>query len=417
MSKIQEMIDRMCPEGVEFRKLWELTTWDKRFNAVERQKQPKVISYPYLLAKDMEALETENGDVRLLSTGTYIGWTSTELAGDNLCEGEVVTMPWGGTVKGIKYYKGKFVTADNRIATSNNTQLFDNKFFYYWFVSQSETISKFYRGAGIQHPDMSKVLDMDVPLPPLPVQEEIVRVLDIFTELQAELQAELQKRLQQYEYYRDNLLSFNNINRGGQNEVKWLTLSEIGSFTRGRRFVRNDLVEEGYPCIHYGDMYTYYGLSATETKTFINEDLASKLRFAHKNDVVIVGAGENDEDIGIGLAWLGDSAPAVHDACYIFTHKQNPKYISYYLRTHSYHQQIKKYVSSAKISAISAEGIGKAIIPIPPLYVQERIVDVLDKYEKLTTDLTEGLPAEIKARQQQYEYYRDKLLTFKRANV
>ena len=173
---------------------------------------------------------------------------------------------------------------------------------------------------------------------------------------------------------------------------------------RGRRFVRNDFVEEGYPCIHYGDMYTYYGMSAVETRTFITEALASKMRFAHKNDVIIVGAGENDEDIGVGLAWLGDSSPAVHDACYVFTHKQNPKYISYYLRTHYYHQQIKKYVSSAKISAISAEGIGKAIIPIPSLEEQARIVKILDKFETYTRDLTEGLPAEIKARQQQYEY-------------
>ena len=190
----------------------------------------------------------------------------------------------------------------------------------------------------------------------------------------------------------------------------------MGVFTRGRRFVRNDVVEEGYPCIHYGDMYTYYGLSATKTKTFINEALASKLRFAHKNDVVIVGAGENDEDIGIGLAWLGDSEPAVHDACFIFHHAQNPKYISHYLRTHSYHQQIKKYVSSGKICSISAEGIGKAIIPIPSLAEQERIVEILDKFENLTTNLSQGLPAEIAARQQQYEYYRDQLLTFNRAN-
>ena len=163
-------------------------------------------------------------------------------------------------------------------------------------------------------------------------------------------------------------------------------------------------------------MYTYYGLSATKTKTFINEALASKLRFAHKNDVVIVGAGENDEDIGIGLAWLGDSEPAVHDACFIFHHAQNPKYISHYLRTHSYHQQIKKYVSSGKICSISAEGIGKAIIPIPSLAEQERIVEILDKFENLTTNLSQGLPAEIAARQQQYEYYRDQLLTFNRAN-
>ena len=191
-------------------------------------------------------------------------------------------------------------------------------------------------------------------------------------------------------------------------------MSEVGTFTRGRRFVRADIVEQGYPCIHYGDMYTYYGLSATETKTYIPIEVAKKLRFAQQNDVVIVGAGENDEDIGIGVAWLGDSSPAVHDACYIFHHNQNPKFISHYLRTSFYHKQIKTSVSSGKICSISAEGIGKALIPIPPLSEQERIVSILDRFEALTTDLTSGLPAEIKARQQQYEYYRDKLLSFPR---
>ena len=102
--------------------------------------------------------------------------------------------------------------------------------------------------------------------------------------------------------------------------------------------------------------------------------------------------------------------------CLVFSHKQNPRYISHYLRTHSYHQQIKKYVSSAKISAISADGIGKAIIPLPSLEEQERIASILDKFEALTTSLSDSLPAEIKARQQQYEFYRDQLLTFKRAN-
>lgn len=96
MGKLQELIARLCPDGVPFRPIWELTIWDKRFNGVERKKQPKVINYPYLLAKDMKALERENGDVRLLSTGEYEGWTTEEVAQDFVCEGEIVSIPWGG---------------------------------------------------------------------------------------------------------------------------------------------------------------------------------------------------------------------------------------------------------------------------------------------------------------------------------
>ena len=190
--------------------------------------------------------------------------------------------------------------------------------------------------------------------------------------------------------------------------VEYKPMSEVGTFTRGRRFVRADIVDSGYPCIHYGDMYTYYGMWATETRTFISPELASKLRFAEKNDVVIVGAGENDEDIGIGMAWLGDSRPAVHDACYIFKHQQDPKFVSYFLRSHDYHQQIKKSVSSGKICSISAEGIGKALMPVPPIEVQRKIVEVLDNFSELTAELT--------ARQKQYEYYRDNLLNFSKLN-
>ena len=125
-------------------------------------------------------------------------------------------------------------------------------------------------------------------------------------------------------------------------------MHQLGDFIRGKRFVRDDIVEKGVPCIHYGDMYMTYGMCESETKTFLKEEKAWKLRFAQKGDVVIVGAGENDWDIGIGMAWMGDEA-AVHDACYIFKHSQHPKYISYFLRTNNYHLQIRGSVKTGKI--------------------------------------------------------------------
>lgn len=249
----------------------------------------------------------------------------------------------------------------------------------------------------------------EIPIPSLPVQEEIVRVLDTFTELQAELQAELQKRLQQYNYYRDNLLSFE-----GRTDVEWKKLGEVASITTGRRFVRTDIKESGVPCFHYGDLYTYYGLTATQTKGYLDEELAKKLRFAQPNDVVVVCAGENDMDLGVGVAWLGNEPAVVHDACCILHHNQNPRYISHLLRTHNYHLQMKKYVKNGKISSLPASGLAEAMIPIPSLEEQEKIASILDRFDTLTCDLVAGLPAEMEKRRQQYEYYRDKLLTFKK---
>lgn len=258
---------------------------------------------------------------------------------------------------------------------------------------------------------ISKYSQIEIPLPPIEVQTEIVRILDKFTSLEAELKAELDCRKRQYEYYRDKLLSFENV--GGQ-EVEWKKMSEVGTFIRGKRFVRTDIVEEGIPCIHYGDIYTYYGLTATKAKTYLKPEKAEKMKFASKNDVVIVGAGENNMDIGVGVAWLSDEKVAIHDACYIFKSKMNPRFVSHYLRGSNYHLQIKKYVCEGKICSISSKSIGRSLIPVPSLQEQERIATILDRFESLTTSLQSGLPAEIVARRQQYEHYRDKLLTFKR---
>lgn len=262
---------------------------------------------------------------------------------------------------------------------------------------------------------ISKYSQIEIPIPPIEVQTEIVRILDKFTSLEAELEAELKAELdcrkRQYEYYRDKLLSFENV--GGQ-EVEWKKMSEVGTFIRGKRFVRTDIVEEGIPCIHYGDIYTYYGLAATKAKTYLKPEKAEKMKFASKNDVVIVGAGENNMDIGVGVAWLSDEKVAIHDACYIFKSKMNPRFVSHYLRGSNYHLQIKKYVCEGKICSISSKSIGRSLIPVPSLQEQERIATILDRFESLTTALQSGLPAEIAARRQQYEHYRDKLLTFKR---
>lgn len=159
-------------------------------------------------------------------------------------------------------------------------------------------------------------------------------------------------------------------------------------------------------------MYTYYGLFAAESKGMLRSDLAYKMRYAQKNDVVIVAAGENKEDIGIGLAWLGDTPAAVHDACFIFRSNLYPQYVSHYLRSSYYHKQIVKYVSEGKICSISVKGLGNAIIPIPSYEEQVRIAELLNKFESLVSNLVRGLPAEIVAVQEQYEYYRNKLLSF-----
>lgn len=198
---------------VAWREIWELTTWDKKFNNIDKDLQPKIIKYPYVLANIFNKIKDKDGDVRLLSTGTNekIEMTTEEKAEKNLCEGEVVAIPWGGTPN-VKYYNGKFVTADNRIATSNDTTKLDNKFLFYWMQKNIDTIASFYRGSGIKHPSMVRVLRMKIPIPPIEEQKRIIGILDKFDKLTNDinegLPQEIALREKQYEYFREKLFDF-----------------------------------------------------------------------------------------------------------------------------------------------------------------------------------------------------------------
>jgi type I restriction enzyme S subunit len=264
---------------------------------------------------------------------------------------------------------------------------------------------------------MPMLVNFPIPVPTLEIQKEIVRVLDKFTqlttELTAELKSELSARNNQYSFYREQLFSFDEI------EVERKALKEIGEFQRGKRFVKDDMIVEGVPCIHYGEMYTHYNIWANESKSFLSEELVENkiLRVAQKGDVVIVAAGETIEDLGKGTAWLGDEGVVIHDACFSYSSPLNPNYVAYFTRTKQFHDQIKKHISSGKISAIHSKGLGTVIIPVPPREEQERIVTILDKFDILTTSISESLPKEIELRKKQYEYYRDLLLTFPKNNI
>ena len=394
MSEIKELIERLCPDGVEWKTMKDLCILQRGKVYSKKFISENVGDYPVYSSQT-----ANNGILGKINSydydGNYLTWTTD------------------GAYAGTIFYRtGKFsITNVCGLIKPKNKDI-NLRFLYYWL---SLTAKKYvYQGMGNPKLMSNQVEEIEIPVPPIEVQRKIVEILDNFTELEAELErkleAELEARRKQYEYYRNQLLTFDDT----RSDVKWMKISDIGTFTRGKRFVRTDIVEDGIPCIHYGDMYTYYGLKADKAKTHLTPEKAQKMRFAKRNDVVIVGAGENKIDIGVGVAWLGEENVAVHDACYIFSSDLYPQYVSHFLRTELYHKQIYPLVSEGKICSISAQNIGRAIIPIPPLEEQKRIVAILDRFEALTTDLQSGLPAEIEARRKQYEYYREKLLNFKR---
>ena len=342
-----------------------------------------------------------------------------KIANCNILKGDVFITPSSEIIDEIGQSAMAVEDFDNAVYSYHimrlrifNKELLQPEFLNYLFQSNflkrqiklnAQGITRF----GLTQP---KWKSLQIPIPPLPVQKEIVKILDKMTEIESALEDELTLRLKQYHYYRDKLLSENELAKVG---FEWKTLGEAGAFIRGKRFVKADMVEYGeVPCIHYGEMYTYYGVWANQTKSFLTSEVAKDLRFAEKGDIVIVAAGETIEDIGRGTAWLGNERVAIHDACFIFRSEIDNKYLAYFFRTEFFHNQIKKYISSGKISAIHAKGLEKVRIPVPSLSHQAKIVAILDKFDTLTQSISEGLPHEIALRRKQYEYYREQLLSF-----
>ncbi|MGH3089525.1 MAG: restriction endonuclease subunit S, partial [Rubrobacteraceae bacterium] len=244
---------------------------------------------------------------------------------------------------------------------------------------------------------------VSIPVPPPEVQFEIVRILETYTTLEATLEAEHKLRRCQYAHYRESLLSFAD-SRG----VEWRPMGSVGEFSRGRRFTKNDIVEDGLEAIHYGEIYTTYGVATVDTVSHVRTELAGQLRYAKTGDIVIAGVGETVEDVGKAVAWLGDGEVAIHDDTFGFHHDMNPRFVSYFLQTEAFHSQKGKHVSRAKVKRLSKVGLEKIVVPVPDREEQDRIVEILDKLDALVNDMSIGLPAEIAARRRQYEYYRDK---------
>lgn len=195
----------------------------------------------------------------------------------------------------------------------------------------------------------------------------------------------------------------------------WKPMSEVGELIRGNGLQKKDFIEEGFPCIHYGQIYTYYGSEATDTKSFTSEEVFQKLKKALRGDVLIAGTSENINDVCKPCYWNGYETIGVSGDMFIFRPNKDisGKYLTYVLQSDNFMTYKRRYVTGTKVIRLSADSIKRFKIPALSLEKQKQIVSILDKFEKLTNDISIGLPAEIEVRRKQYEYYRNKLLTFK----
>ena len=408
MSRIDDLIRDLCSDGVEYRTIGSLGQW--RGGGTPSKSRPEFWengTIPWVSPKDM-------GSYELASTQDKITLQATRESSANLVPGPSLAVVSRSSILqhtlpvSIVPFEASFNQDTKTLTPHKNVNLH-----YAAHVLRAHansilaTTSK--RGGSVNSLILPKFLEYKVPIPPLPIQEEIVRTLSNFahlaTRLEMELKTELEARQNQFTYYRDHLVT-------GLQQVQLVPIKDIGELQRGRRFTRNDMVDEGIPAIHYGEIYTTYGYRTESTTSFVKDAIGPQLRFAQPGDVIIAAVGETVADVGTGVAWLGTTPVAYHDDSFALHHNQDPRYISHALRTSEYRRQKDRFVSRAKVKRLSARGIEQIRIPLPALDEQRRIADILDEFDALVNDLTSGLPAEIEARRKQYEYYRDLLLTF-----
>ena len=194
--------------------------------------------------------------------------------------------------------------------------------------------------------------------------------------------------------------------------VEYKKLGEIATISRGGNFQKKDFLTEGVPCIHYGQIYTKYGLFADKTFTFISEECAKKQKMAQPNDIVMAVTSENIEDVCKCLAWLGDEPVAVSGHSAIIHHNQNAKYLVYYFHSQMFFAQKRKLAHGTKVIEVTPDALVDITLPLPPIEVQREIVRMLDSYTESVVELQRQLTAELTARKAQYSHYRDKLLSY-----
>ncbi|MDN5022501.1 MULTISPECIES: restriction endonuclease subunit S [unclassified Streptococcus] len=307
---------------------------------------------------------------------------------------------------------------------------------YYWHFSKStlywKQANNLVSKAGQPQFNANSLKNIRIPVPSLEIQSRIVQVLDNFdmvcNDLNIGLPKEIELRQKQYEYFREKLLTF--VAEGEYTDstvqyrqdiirlLNWVfgpirvELGALGDIIRGNGLQKKDFQDVGVPCIHYGQIYTYYGIETERTKSFINSELARKLQKAKTSDLIVATTSENVEDVGKSLVWLGKEEVCIGGHSCIIRTEQNTKFLAYLFRTRFFQIQKEKRVLGTKVIELYPKNLAKIKIILPPLFEQERIVSILDHFNTLTNSLSEGLPKEIELRKKQYEYWIDELLHF-----
>ena len=325
-------------------------------------------------------------------------------------EANTITIVKYGTAGYVNFITEKF-WANDVCYCIKPFAILENKYLLYVLKNMQVYINSLATDAIPAHLPAPSLKSIQIPLPPLSVQQEIVRILDIFTQLEAELEAELDCRKRQYEYYRNALLSFDDLeNRGGynsliNNKIQYKTLGEVATYS-DKRIKASSVEENNYIGVE--------NLLQNKAGKIISNYVPSEgnVTAYNINDVLIGNIRPYLKKI-----WLADNNGGASGdvlVIHLIDNSVNAKYLYHILADDKFFNYNMKYAKGAKMPRGDKQKIMDYPIPIPPIEEQERIVAILDKFDTLVNSISEGLPKEIQQRRQQYEYYREKLLTFER---
>ena len=386
MSRLEELIQQYCPDGVEYKPLGEVCDIHKgvQFNKTDMKEAG---TYPVI-----------NGGI---NPSGY-----AEISNE---DADTITISQGGASAGyVNFMKSKFWLGAHCYAVKPNSVVM-NRYVYHFVKQKEAALQQCQYGAGIPALAKNTISSLEIPVPPMPVQEEIVKILDNFTELQAELQ----KRKLQYSYYRDNLLSFS-----GRSDVKWMKLGDLFEFKNGVNASKEQF-GHGTPIVNYVNVYKKNSIVSSDLTGKVELNVATIDRYrVRRGDVFFTRTSETREEVGIASVLLEDINDCVFSGFVLrarpITSALLPEFCKYCFATYAVREQIIRSSTLTTRALTNGKSLSKVEILVPSLAEQQEIVDILDRFDTLTNDLTTGLPAEIEKRRQQYEYYRDKLLTFKR---
>lgn len=399
MNYIDRLVAELCPDGVEYRPLESLGKRNKG---------------TAITASKMRSLEPGNKDLRIFAAGsTFVDTDSSNIPAKDILHGPAIIVKSRGYI-GFEYYEKSFTHKNEMWSYTLDRNIVDQKFIYYYLLTQAYYLQELARSKSVKLPQLA-VKDTDsleVPVPPMEIQEAIVEILDKFTNLEAELEAELEARTLQYEYYRDSLFEALDCPRAA--------LGELGKFYGGLKGkTKNDFGASGARYISYKNVYE--NISADFTwPDFVQVKEGENQLSLMKGDILLTGSSENMEEAGLSSVVTKEPEEEVYlnsfSICYRLNNPSilNPEFSKYLLRSRLARKQIIRTAQGVTRFNVSKKKLANVYIPIPSLEEQQRIVDILDRFDALTTSLSEGLPAELAARRSQYEYYRDQLLSFPR---